>query len=281
MAVTAGSIITNVQARYGDTNGDFITNALGLVWLTKAQTKLCEKTFPLTRWKGNAVSANQESFSVPADCIVMEVIYHAKGLRQPLKKISPEEFFQFKQSIDGAVGDPRYWTRIEERIYVWPRYASASNTTTVSGNATVSTTTTTVVVATIGQLETSGIVSMDSEDIQYTSKGASGTLGGVIRGFAGTTQAQHSSNVTVTALDFQMVYKRQPASMSATTIAAEIPDFAVPHLENYTLYLAYVSAGEMEKAQLFYKTFLADIVDADYPLEKETMGQTLRVRNRL
>lgn len=278
---TAGTILSNVRNKFGDTARDLITDTIGLTWLDQATDELCEILMPIRRLAGNAVSADQDSFSVPTDNIVVEVAYHARGLRQPLQMKTAQEFFQLKQSVDGAVGDPRYWTEFESRIYIWPRYASASKTTTISGNATLSTTGTTIVVATAGQLTTSGIIRIDSEDISYSAKGSSGTLANVVRGYSGTTGAQHTSNAAITQLDFQILYRRRPASLSATTDSPDIPSFLHKKLENYVLYLAYMAEGSVEKANLHYNLWKKDVSDAEYATGKEEISHPMRIKNRL
>lgn len=278
---TASVILGNARVKFGDTSSNFITDSIGLTWLNQATDQLVEEIQPLRRLAGQAVSADQESFTIPSDNIVIEVAYHARGLRQPLEYKDPEVFFQLKQSIDGAVGDPRVWTEFEDRIYVWPRYGSASNTTSLSLAGTLSTTSTTLTVATSSQLRSSGIIRVDSEDIQYSGKGSSGTLGGVVRGFSGTTANQHATSATVTQLDFQLLYRRRPASLGAVTAEPDIPAFLHRKLENYILYLAYFAEGNVQKANFHLDLFRKDVADADYPLTKEQVSRTLRVKNRL
>ena len=277
----ASVILGNTRVKFGDTRGDFITDTVGLTWLNQATDELCEILMPLRRLKGEPVEANQESFAVPTDHIVTEIAYHARGLRQPLEYRDPETFFQLKQSIDGAVGDPRVWTEFEGRIYLWPRYGSASSTTTLSLSGTLSTTSTVITIATVGQLRSNGIVRVDSEDVQYTTIGTSGTLGGVIRGYSGTTGAQHATGATVTQLDFQILYRRRPASLAAVTAEPDVPLFLHKKFENYILYLAYFAEGNVDKANFYLDLWRKDLADADYPIAKEQVARTLRVKNRL
>ena len=275
---TGNQVQTFLRQRFGDTDGNFLTDGLTLTLLDQAQNQIVTEFMELRRYKGFTTSAYQEAFSIPTDCIMIEVAWHARNLKRVLTKTTPAEFFRRQQVVDGAVGDPVIWTEMEGKVYVWPRYASASNTTTITATMAI---TGDPIIATVGQLTAKGIVRIDSEDIEYTNKGTSGTLGGVIRGSGGTTAATHASAATVTQLDFQLLYRRTAASLSTIGETLDVTSNYRQLLEAYCLYLAYLAEGSQQKAADQFKVYEKMTQQQSYSAEKADLSGNIRIQDAL
>lgn len=275
---TGTQVATFLRQRFADTNSDFLTDGLVLTLLDQGQNEIVTNYMQLRRLKGFTTEAYQEGFTIPTDCQMVEVAWHSLNLKRVLTKVTPMVFFERQQVVDGAVGDPVIWTEMEGRIYVWPRYPSDAKTTTITATMTTSSA---PVVATTSQLTSRGIVRIDSEDIEYTNKGTSGTLGGIIRGAGGTTAATHASAATVTQLPFQVLYRRVAASLSSLGETLDVTAEYRQLLEAYCLYLAYLAEGSQQKAADQYRIYRQMADDGQYSAGKEDLSGNIRIQDRL
>lgn len=275
---TGTQVATFLRQRFADTNSDFLTDALVLTILDSSQNRIVTDFMQLRRMTGFAISADQNSFTIPTNCVMIEVAWHARNLKRVLQKVTPAEYYARQQVVDGAVGDPVIWTEMEGKVYVWPRYSSASNTTTITATMT---TTSAPVVATTSQLTTQGMVQIDSEYIEYNNKGSSGTLSGVTRGVGGTTAATHATGATVTQLDFQLLFRRTAASLSTLGETLDVTSDLREPLEAYSLYLAYLAEGSQQKAEQQYKIYSQMMEDDAYSAEKADLSGNIRIMDRL
>jgi len=254
---TASSILDDTRSKFGDTAKNFITDALGLTWLDQGQKELSWELRPLRRMKGYTVSANQDSFATPDDVILPEVVGHLRQIRRTLRRVTPGEYRQQQSMAQNAVGEPVIWTEIDGRIYVWPRYSTASLTTTVNASTTAAATS--VTMSSTGNLRSYGMVTVDSEEMEYTAK-TSTTITGVRRGIGGTTAATHVSAATVTQLDFEMIYARHATSLASQVDELEIKEvWHYPLLQYYVMYCAYMAEGSKDKAEHMYQMWRAGI----------------------
>lgn len=268
---TASVILTAVKARFGDSGGDFITNARGLDWLDSAQTELVTKFMPLDRLTGFVVSANQEAFAIPGDSLEIDVVWHSRAIRSVLKHVEPVEFFRRKMVAQSATGYPVIWTEFEARIYVWPMYGTADSTIGASGAITAATTE--IGVTSVSGFQIQGLlqVASSAEIVQYTNT-ATGNIKGCIRGYAGTTAASFASTGTVTQMSLQVLYKRNAASLATVTDTPDLPTFYHKALEEWALYLAYAAEGSGEKAQAQYQIYQRELEKLEYQGSKQAMG---------
>lgn len=274
---TASAILDDLRSKWGDTAKDFLSDSISLEWLDQAQKQLSAELRPLKRIKGFLVSANQDYFAVPDDVIMVEVATTNKGLRRVLRRVTPGEYRQQQIAVDNAVGDPVFWTEIEERIYVWPRFSGASKTTTVNASTTAAATT--VTMASTGNLRSNGQIIVDSEEMEYTGK-TSTTITGVTRGVGGTTSATHVSAAAVTQLDFELIYQRHPKTLASQTDELEIKEiWHKPLLQNYVMYLAYMAEGSTEKANAQYQIWSQGIAQAKEISRRRHVAGPLLVRD--
>lgn len=271
----ASVLIADIQRKFGDTAGNFADSTILLTWLDEAQGQFCDDLYPLVRTKGYTISDDQDSITIPSNMILIEVATVTRGLRRTIRSVKPGEWENQRSMVQNAVGYPVIFTQKDNRIYFWPRFESASLTTTTG--ASISTTTTTVLCATTGNLRSFGRVTIDSESIEYTNKNATSILG-CTRGVGGTTAATHASAATVTQEDFELTYRRSPDALTATT-APEIPDNYHTDLEYYCLYLLHKSEGNDIKANQYLQLWSEFIRQAKYKFGRKTLAGPLMVRD--
>ena len=253
---TAGSIITRIQKLFGDTSGDFISDTFGLDWLSQAQRRFCHKVLALDEIKDYTITAKQPRFDLPTNCIIPIGLTWFKSRTEKLDYQPPDVWARVIEEMPNATGNPDFYSIIRRQVVVGPQVPStASANSTASGTFTASATTLGLVAAS-GTFRSKGFVKVNSEVMEYTAV-ATTTLTGVVRGVHGTTAASHASGDTVTEVDLQMLYRKAPADLSATTASPDIPDMFQDYLEKYALYLAWVARGDLTKAQLAYQEFEA------------------------
>lgn len=248
-------------------------------WLDAAQAEVNAKFMPLTRLTGFVVSANQEAFTLPADLIMTEVVWHAKAVRTTLIYKTPKEFLKLKMVAQSATGYPQYFTEFEGRIYLWPMYASADQTSTASGAFTIATTQ--ISVATITGFQIQGLVqASNGEIIQYTNT-STGTIKGCVRGYAGTTAASGADTGTLSQMSLQVLYRRQAASLATSLDSVDLPTIYERAIENWVLYLAYAAEGSQQKAEAQYQICQQEFQRLEYIGSRDEMGGPMRIADAL
>ncbi len=253
---TAGSIITRIQKLFGDTAGDFISDTFGLDWLSQGERRFTHKVLPLDEFKDYTITAKQPRFDLPTNCIIPIQLMWFKQRTAKLDYQPPDVWAKVIEAMPNSTGTPDAYSVVRRQVVVGPQVpTTASANTTASGTITAAATTIGLVAAS-GTFRSKGWVKINSEVIEYTGV-ATTTLTGAVRGVHGTTAASHASGDTVTEIDLQMLYRKAPANLTATTASPEIPDMFHDYLEKYALYLAWVARGDLTKAQLAYTEFEA------------------------
>lgn len=274
---TASAIITQIRLRYGDsdTAPEFLTTDRCLTWLDQANNSFIEILLPLRRKKTYPVVANQESFDLPSDYVILEVATVSQSLRHQLKYLTPVEFDRMK-TTGKRTGWPQYYTFQDAKLYVWPFFSTASTSTAVVGSlaSTVSATAFSVT-STTGLRNYGRIILGTQEEIEYTTV-ATGYISGVTRGVGGTTASVHASNAVVQQTDLEFTYPRRASALASTT-SLDIPVWAQQKLENYVLYLAETARGNSQKGMQYYDLWLKDLDDARYLVKKEQIQRPLRI----
>jgi hypothetical protein len=272
---TASAIITQARLRYGDSDTApvFLTTDRCLTWLDEWQNAFVEVLLPLRRTKSFTVAANQESFSLPSDYVILEVATVTQSLRHPLKYLIPTEFERQKTS-GRMTGWPQYYTFRDDKLYIWPFFSIASKTTTV--NDTTTATAASITLASTGNLRDygRGIIGTQ-EEIEYTNKG-SNYINGVTRGVGGTTASTHASGITLTQTDLEFHYPRR-ASALASTSTPDINPLYHQSGQNYLLYLAETARGNNQKGMQYYDLFQEDLRKAEYNVKKQQIQRPLRI----
>lgn len=266
---TVANLLTNIRKVYGDTAGDSLTDAIGLTWYDEAQKVFCSKAWPLHRYRGFTVVANQESFAIPDENIIIELVVNQQGTSRILKYVSPRDFFTQKMAVSNAIGTPMLYTHFEGRIHVFPSYSSASKTTT-TGEA-VQASVASITLASNANLRSYGKVKINSEEINYEKKGSVFIAVGT-RADGGTTAASHASGDTVTQMDLEVLHRRHPVALSSSA-EPEIPEVYHETLNHYVLYLAYMSEGQEKKATFFLNMFNASVEEARKNVQRKALEE--------
>lgn len=272
---TASAIIDQVRLRFGDTAGDFLTTDRCLTWLDEAQNAFVEILYPLRRTKSFTVVANQEYFTLPDELIILEVVVVTQGVRHRCQYRIPTEFERLKTSMRMTY-PPQYWTKKDEKLYIWPLFPLASASTTVVGSLASSTTASTFSISSGATFRDYGRAILGTqEEIEYTGKSTT-ALTGVTRGLGGTTASTHASNATLVQTDFEIQYPRR-ASALASTSTPDLPSVYQQKLQTYLLYLAELSRGNSQKAMTYYDLWKRDLQDCEYNVKKQQVQRPLRV----
>lgn len=272
---TASAIITQCRLRLGDTAGDYLTTDRALAWLDEANNAFVEILYPLRRTKSFTVAVGQESFSLPDELLILEVVVVTQAQRHKVDYRNPVEFDRMK-TAGRLTYPPQYWTIKDQKLYIWPMFPVASKAVAVTGSLASSVSASTFSLASTGNLRDYGRAIIGTqEEIEYTTKG-SDYISGVTRGLGGTTASVHSSNAVVTQTDFEIQYPRR-ASALASTSTPDIPSYLHQKLENYVLYLAELSQGNASKAQQYYQLWKQDILDCEYTVKRQNVQRPLRI----
>jgi hypothetical protein len=272
---TASVLISDIRTKVGDASANFLSTDLALTWLDQGQRKLVQILKPLRHTKGFVVSANQDYFDVPDNAILIQLALHARDIRRPITRVNIGEFELARSRVQNATGYPTIWTEKDGKIYVWPRYNSASLTTTV--NATTEASNTTLTLASTGNLRSYGRAILGSEEVEYRAK-TSTTLTGVTRGVGGTTAASYASGQTVTQVDFEVTYSRHAVALASTT-EPEIKEVWHEDLQYYVMYLYYMSEGNLDKANAMYALWKDVLKQAEYTALRQHIAKPLQVKD--
>lgn len=276
---TAGSLITNIQKMFGDTNGDFITNTVGLDWLNRAQRRFCHEVLALDEYKDYAIVAKANKFDFPTDAIwpVNVMWYQARVVK--LEYTTPDLWAQIEEAHPYTTGTPERYAVLKRQIIVGPQIPqTASKTTTASGVIYASHTTLGLVAAS-GTFRSRGFVKVNSEVMEFTGV-ATTTLTGITRGVHNTTTASHASGDTVTQMDLIAFYRKSPAEITATTTTPDVPVVFQDYLEKYALYLAWQARGDTAKAQQVYAEFTQYEKDSVKTIGRRALDGLLHIQEK-
>lgn len=250
----AGSIFTNVRKISGDPDRDWFDDTTGFDFLNRAQERFCNNVMPLDEIKDYTITAKENKFDLPTNCIIPHAVIWYQGVVRRLEYKPPDYWWDIEESHPNATGTPELYTVVRRQLWVGPNVPqTASDDTTASGEMSSAVTTLNLVAAS-GTFRSKGYVKVESEIIEYTGV-ATTTLTGAIRGVHGTSAATHASGTTVTEIDLLMQYRRSPTVIAASGTSPDIPEFYHPYLEKYVLYLMLLASGETQKAQLAFQEF--------------------------
>ncbi len=273
---TGSQLISDIRTRFGDSAGNYLTDALVLTWLDNAQSDFVDAQYPLIRTKAFTVAANADYITAPSDKVLIDLCVMTRGLRRPLKNVNPVEWEQQRSMVQNAVGYPVIWTEKDGRVYFWPRFSSASANSTLSA-ATLSTTATTILMATTSVFSSFGRGIVDSEEFSYNSKDSTSLIG-VTRGEGGTTATSHASSATVYLADVELTYRRTAVAL-ATNTSPEIPTIDHSDLEYYALYMAYTSEGSNAKAEAAWQMWEDAMKRAKFKYGRKSLSGPLTVKD--
>lgn len=263
---TAASLLSNIRKIFGDPDSDFISDAVGLDWLDRAQRRFCNKVLPLDEIKDYTITAKVNKFDLPTATILPVWLMWYKSSTRKLDYVPPSTWADQEEAWPNATGTPENYTVLRRQVVVGPQVPQTASSNSTASGAITSTGTTLGLVAASGTFRSKGYVKINSEIIEYTGV-ATTTLTGAVRGVHGTTAASHASADTVTQIDLQMLYRKSPAAL-ATGNSPDIPDTYHEYLEKYALYLAWLARGDSQKAGAALQEF--------EQLEQDSLRQTGR-----
>src|SRR3990167_45847 len=237
---TAGSLITDVKVQFGDPDGDFITDAIGLEWLTSAQERLCHEVLALDEIKDYALTARQKRYDLPTNCIIPFTVSWWKLSTKKLSYIDPSTWDDVEVSRLNTTGTPTSYSIIRRQLVVGPSAPVSDSATALASGAALVTATTIGLTAASGTFRTRGWLENQTsgEIIEYTNV-ATTTVTGCTRGVHGTTAASVASGEQFKEIDLQLRYRKHPDSLTATTASPEVTSVFQRYLEYYVLFLAW------------------------------------------
>lgn len=251
---TAGSIASSIRVQYGDVSADWLTDAIALEFIDKAQKRFCNKVLPLDEYQDFVIVAKRTRYDAAADVIWPVGVMWYRSRNSKLEYVTPEQWERIEEDHPNATGDPDVYTFIKRQLLIGPQVPQSAATVAAASGAMSTVATTLGLTAASGTFRTKGFVKIDSEIIEYTGV-ATTTLTGATRGVHNTTATSHASAATVTQIDLIMRYRRSPTALTATSQSPDIPAPYHEYLEKYGLYLAYLARGDNAKADRTFAEF--------------------------
>jgi len=247
------ALTTDLQTRFADKEGRFLTEADAHRYLNVAYHEFCGKTDALRRETGIPVVANQYMYEQPRDFVKPGIMMWMKDTRRRLE-FKPLRYFAEYGGLDlTRTGPPYFYTyHIGElgasggQLRLWPSPTSSSETTTHPGNIGASVSTITVV--STANFRDRGWVKLGQEQILYYSKTPT-TFNQCERGVGGSIAGTHLAGGTVTQLDIHMWYYYQDTDMTGGTQSPQFPEPFHDCLVVGALYRALLSDGREQQAR--------------------------------
>lgn len=271
---TAGSIITNIQLQVGDPNGDFLTNTVGLDWLSQAEQRLADKVLTLDEIKDYVIVGNQLRYDLPTNCIIPRGVTYYQNITRILEWCEPNFWDSLLEGTPFGQGTPDYWSVIRRQVVIGPD-APLSNSATSRASGAISAATVVIgLTAASGTFRSRGFAYVPStgEVFEYNSISTT-ELSGVTRGVHNTTAASFASTATVTQVDMQLRYSKMPNELTATTQVPETPAIYQKYLEKYVMYLYFLARGDSSKAEVVYNEFEVMEKDAQSSLGRRALAR--------
>lgn len=269
MAVSAGSLLGDIRTQFGDPDRDFLTDTIGLEWLTEAQERFCHEVLPLDEIADYSVTAGVKRLDLPTNCIIPFTAQYWQNARRELAPVDPSEWDTYEVSRFLSSGYPRSFSVIRQQLVIGPAAPIANSATALASGAITAAATTIGLTAASGTFRTKGWVKNQTtgEVIEYTGVSTT-TLTGCIRGVHGTSAASCASGEQFKEIDLQMRYRRSPTPITATTQNPDIPTAFQRYLKQYVLFLAWRARGDKAKADAAYTQF-----EQEEKRAKDTVGR--------
>lgn len=275
MAYTAGSILQNVRVQVGDPDRDFLSDTIGLEWLSQAEQRFCDEILALDEIKDYTLTAKQLRYDLPSNCIIPLGVMWYKNANRKLDPYDPSVWDDLLEGTYDGQGTPTHFTIQRQQLVIGPDSPTANSATSTASGAITAAATTLGLTAASGTFRSRGFVLIGTEVIEYTAISTT-TLTGCTRGVHGTVAASVASAATVTEIDMQMRYRRAPTPLTATTQSPEIPAIWHKFLEKYAMYLYFLARGDSSKAEVVYNEFEAMEKSA-----KEKVGARILAMRRI
>lgn len=269
MAVSAGSLLGDIRTQFGDPDRDFITDTIGLEWLTEAQDRFCHEVMALDEIADYSVFENVKRYDLPTNCIIPFTGAYWQNTRKELAYVDPSEWDVYEVRRILSTGTPCIFSVIRQQLVIGPAAPQSDSATALASGAITAAATTIGLTAASGTFRTRGWVKNQTsgEVIEYTGVSTT-TLTGCIRGVHGTSAASCASGEQFKEIDLQIRYRRTPTAMTATTQNPDIPTAFQRYLKQYVLFLAWRARGDKAKADAAYTQF-----EQEEKRAKDTVGR--------
>jgi hypothetical protein len=271
LAISAGSLLTDIRIQFGDPDRDFITDAIGLEWLTEGQERFCHEVMPLDEVGDFSVTSGVKRYDLPTNCIIPFTGVYWKNARRELAAVDPSEWDTYEARRILSSGTPCVFSVIRQQLVIGPAAPSGNSATALASGAITAAATTIGLTAASGTFRSRGWIKNQTtgEVVEYT--GVSTTeLTGCIRGVHGTSAASCASGEQFKEIDLQIRYRRSPTPMTATTQNPDIQTAFHRYLKQYVLFLAWRARGDKAKADAAYTQF-----EQEEKRAKDTVGRRI------
>lgn len=260
---TAGSLLANIRVHFGDPDRDFITDTVGMEWLSMAEQRFCHDALPLDEYKDYPIIARQKRYDLPTNCIIPFDVMWWKNSSRKLPAADPSEFDAYETYRPLSTGYPTCYSIIRRQVVVGPSAPSSDSATALASGAFSSAATTIGFTAASGTFRARGYLENQTtgEVVEYTNV-ATTTVTGCSRGIHGTAATAVASGQQWKEIDLQVRYRKTPALITATTQSPEIPAAFHRYLEQFVLFLAWRASGDKAKADAAYTQYQQEVAAA-------------------
>lgn len=235
-----------------------------------------EQTFSEYGW---FITAKKQRYDLPADHVKIKTLHWYQNGEFEIEYLSPKEFQEFGLlDRDRTSSAPRYYTLIDNDIYLGPAPSATSNTSTLSISASSSISTLTVADGTKFH-SPAGFIDTDATNEQMNYQNISGnSLLLCLRGQGRTTAQAITVGKTIRRLDMVAVMHYNPKSLSA---AGDTPVLDARwhywFLEK-AISEAFMLQGRTQDAVKHLQYYEAKVKTAKREIEKRQRDQLTTVR---
>jgi hypothetical protein len=156
LAISAGSLLTDIRIQFGDPDRDFITDAIGLEWLTEGQERFCHEVMPLDEVGDFSVTSGVKRYDLPTNCIIPFTGVYWKNARRELAAVDPSEWDTYEARRILSSGTPCVFSVIRQQLVIGPAAPSGNSATALASGAITAAATTIGLTAASGTFRSRG-----------------------------------------------------------------------------------------------------------------------------
>jgi hypothetical protein len=170
LAISAGSLLTDIRIQFGDPDRDFITDAIGLEWLTEGQERFCHEVMPLDEVGDFSVTSGVKRYDLPTNCIIPFTGVYWKNARRELAAVDPSEWDTYEARRILSSGTPCVFSVIRQQLVIGPAAPSGNSATALASGAITAAATTIGLTAASGTFRSRGWIKNQTtgEVVEYT-----------------------------------------------------------------------------------------------------------------
>lgn len=275
-----GSILADIRRAFGDPDGDYITDTIGMEWLDIAQQRFADEVESLDEIQDICITQKQVRYDVATNYIEGGDVMWFKNVTRKLQFEQYQQFDVLVTSAPNSLGNPRYYTVFKRQLTFGPEVPSQTSATALASGTALITATTIGLTAASGTFRTKGFLKNQTtgEVIEYTGISTT-TVTGCTRGVHSTTAASVASNDQWQEVDAQFRYRKIPAALTATTQSMEVAPVYHHYIKKYVLYMAWRNRGDQTKAEIAYNEFEEDEKRAKRSVTRRAI-ESFRIKDR-